>query len=645
MSKANGRRRLCELFRRRRRGSSCEWRAMVGVLENRSYLSTTFSGPTNYPGITTPTTIAVANFAGGSAGVAVAGYAPSTNVASVGVYLQSSGGFGTPTLYPFDGTPSGLAAGDFVNNGDQDFAAVDSSSNTLNVFLGDGAGNFSPGAGASLGGTAGDTALVGADFNEAGKVDIAAIDPGDNQVVTFTSSTGGEFDAGATVTVPSPIDLVAADFNRDGHADLAILSADGSVYIAINNGGGGFNAPVAYGLGSAGADSTSMVVADFGSDATPDLAILGSSATDGAASVMVLLNNGDGTFGAATVVATVPTNPVSILVGNFTGSGNTDLAVLDAEGGLTVIPGNGDGTFGATQTIFTNQLHVGAGAVAADFNGDGLTDIAYLDSSGGGFSELVNTTNGGLATPPATTSPIVPALPSSLPSGTFAAGQTVKPIKEVVTLTNSSKSTISGKTSITLTLSQTSGGAAADPVVATYSSNSLALKGGKSKTIPLKITSIPAGLDGSYYVRATVVDPSSESNAIASAARINIVPATIDLTGAFSSSPASATVGKPVALSFNVTNVGTIAAMGPLTVDVDTSSTAGIDSSSASFDVVTVKHIDLKPNGIAKIKVKKTATSGISSPFYVVVIVDPNDAYNDVDTTNNVFSSNAIAVL
>lgn len=618
---------------------------MIGVLESRTYLTTTFSGPTNFPGITSPTAIAVADFTSGTPGVAVEGYAPSSPTSPVvGVYLQSSGSFGTPTINPFGSltgaTASGVAAGDFLNNGDQDIAALDSSTNTLNVFLDDGQGDFSPGAGASLGGTPGDTALATADFNGDGKLDIAAVDPNDNQVVTFLSTTEGAFVAGATISIPSPIGVVAADFNGDNHPDLAILSSDGSVYIAINNGSGGFDAPVPYSLGAAGADPDSMVVGDLVSGGAPDLAVIGSTTAGGPASAIVLLNNGDGAFGAASVVGSVPTNPLSILAGNFTGSGHTDLAVLDAEGGLTVIPGNGDGTFGATQSIFTNQLKVGAAAVAADFNGDGLTDIAYLDSASGGFSELVNTSNGHGITP---TSPIVPTLLSPVPATTLVAGQKIKPIQEIVKLTNTSKSTIGGKVSVTLTLSKTTGGASGDPVVASYS-KSLVLKSGQSDTIHLQIKSIPAGLDGSYYVRATVVDPSSDTNSVASAAGVNVRPATIDLSGAFVSAPTSATVGKDAALTFSVTNLGTTSAVGPLTVDIDTSDTPAVDSSTTTFDVVTVKKIDLKPGGVTKIRVKKNVAAGLSSPFYFVAVVDPNNAYHDVDLANNVFSTPAITL-
>jgi hypothetical protein len=641
MAKANRQTRFHRLFSFRRCGATSARRPMIGQLESRTYLTTTFSGPTNFPGVSSPTAIAVGDFNNGTAGVAVEGYAPSASTTPVvGVYLQSSGAFGTPTLNPLSGAASGVAAGDFLNNGDQDIAALDSSTNTLNVFLGDGQGDFSPGAGASLGGTPGDTALATADFNGDGKVDIAAVDPNDDQVVTFISTSEGAFVAGATISVPSPIGVVAADSNGDNHPDLAILSSNGSVYIAINNGSGGFNAPVAYSLGAAGADPDSMVVANLVSGQAPDLAIVGSAA-NGAASAIVLLNNGDGTFGAATVAGSVPANPLSILAGNFTGSGHTDLAVLDAEGGLTVIPGNGDGTFGATQSIFTNQLKVGAAAVATDFNGDGLTDIAYLDSASGGFSELINTSNGHTITP---TSPIVPALLSPVPATTFVAGQKIKPIQEIVKLTNTSNSTISGKVSVTLTLSPTAGGAAGAPVVASYS-KSLVLKSGKNDTIHLQIKSIPAGLDGSYYVRAAIVDPSSDTNAVASATAIHVAPASIDLTGAFVSPPTSAAIGKDTVLTFSVTNLGTTAAVGPLTIDIDTSDAAHIDSSTATFDVVTIKKIDLKPGGDTKIHIKKAIAAGLPSPFYFVGVVDPNNVYHDVNLLNNVFATPAITLL
>ena len=129
MAKPNRRTLFHRLFSPRRSRAASAGRTMIGVLESRTYLTTTFSGPTNFPGITSPTAIAVADFTSGTPGVAVEGYAPSSPTSPVvGVYLQSSGSFGTPTINPFGsltgGTASGVAAGDFLNNGDQDIAAL-----------------------------------------------------------------------------------------------------------------------------------------------------------------------------------------------------------------------------------------------------------------------------------------------------------------------------------------------------------------------------------------------------------------------------------------------------------------------------------------------------------------------------------------
>jgi len=85
-----------------------------------------------------------------------------------------------------------------------------------------------------------------------------------------------------------------------------------------------------------------------------------------------LLNNGDGTFEAATPIVTEDTASI-ILAGDFTGSGNLDVAVLGSS--IEVFPGNGAGGFGAPQ--LTPLSEAPADAVAADFNGDHKTEIAF----------------------------------------------------------------------------------------------------------------------------------------------------------------------------------------------------------------------------------------------------------------------------
>ena len=84
----------------------------------------------------------------------VAGLAPGTGNFVIGIVLGNGNGtFAAPTLIPVDSAISAIAVGDFLGNGKLDIAVVDAGSPPqtgsyeISVFLNDGAGNFSQGAG------------------------------------------------------------------------------------------------------------------------------------------------------------------------------------------------------------------------------------------------------------------------------------------------------------------------------------------------------------------------------------------------------------------------------------------------------------------------------------------------------------------
>jgi hypothetical protein len=126
---------------------------------------------------------------------------------------------------------------------------------------------------------------------------------------------------------------------------------------------------------------------------------------DGSGHVNILLNNGDGTFHHGTTLD-IPHNVVahpigsplilsSVVVGDFTGNGKQDIAVLtfdnqfDPSGAFRgelafVYLGNGDGTFQAPipLNLPLDNLPVPSKIVAGDFTGNGREDLAVVSYVG-----------------------------------------------------------------------------------------------------------------------------------------------------------------------------------------------------------------------------------------------------------------------
>lgn len=324
--------------------------------------------------------------------------------------------------------PTGVAAGDFNNDGRPDVAVANSEDAGITIHLGDGAGSFGPSTAIPTGNVAfnvivgfldgdnnqdlvvtnygnepnmetGDVSiLLGngdgtftaaptllaqdqplasavADFNGDGDNDIVVCNYESMSISTFIGNGDGTFAAPTHITVgPRPHDVIAADLNSDGRVDLAVSNegfglGGGDACTLLGNGDGTFAEPRFF---TTGRNPRNADVADVNGDGILDM--LTGNFTTGDCSV--LLGNGDGTLG---------TNrefdfggvPLSIIVGDFNGDGRPDVAAADSgPNQVIVLPGVGDGTF--TPGI---GFAAGQGAIyldKADFNGDGKLDIAVV---------------------------------------------------------------------------------------------------------------------------------------------------------------------------------------------------------------------------------------------------------------------------
>lgn len=132
------------------------------------------------------------------------------------------------------------------------------------------------------------------------------------------------------------------DFNHDGKLDLALAEFRGeSLSILLGNGDGTFAPRRTYPTGPA---PVSVVVGDFNGDRNLDVAVVNSSSLVDA--VSIYLGNGDGTFSLATPLAT-DSSSRQVVVGDVNLDGKLDLMVTNFDssaGVVSVFLGNGDGT-------------------------------------------------------------------------------------------------------------------------------------------------------------------------------------------------------------------------------------------------------------------------------------------------------------
>ncbi|MET7785134.1 FG-GAP-like repeat-containing protein [Streptomyces sp900116325] len=242
-------------------------------------------------------------------------------------------------------------------------------------------------------GTGPNSVAVG-DFNGDGHVDLVTANASGTDTVSVLLNNGnGTFVAKTDYpTGTGPNSVAVGDFNDDGALDLVTSNINANTAsVFLNNGDGTFAARTDY---TTGVVPASVAVGDFNDDGAPDLV----TANEGAFSVSVLLNNGDGTFAAKTDYA-AGDFPVSVAVGDLNSDGRLDLVTANSGGTantVSVLLNNGDGTFGAKTDYTTGSFPLSV--AVGDFNG-GLPDLVTANASGNTVSVLLNTTGSGSAAP------------------------------------------------------------------------------------------------------------------------------------------------------------------------------------------------------------------------------------------------------
>jgi hypothetical protein len=279
---------------------------------------------------------------------------------------NGNGTFAVPTLNPVTGYVTGIAAGDFTNNGDPDIAVTSTSvnvssgatndgsaSNTLTIFSGDGLGDMTVAGSQNIDTTGTVDNVSVANLTTDGTLGLLV--GSTDGTVTVLPNIGGTFNTSAVATAAGGAGVTAVgDFNLDGIPDFVTangggLNSSNSVTVVPGAGSGTLSASQTLNVGS---DPVAVVVGDFNNDGKPDIA----TANEGDTTVSILLN---------TTAVTRVASTTTLTSDNLSAPAGSTVTLTATVNGVSVSPLPGESIPTGTVYFYDGSTLLGSSAIVA----------------------------------------------------------------------------------------------------------------------------------------------------------------------------------------------------------------------------------------------------------------------------------------
>ena len=303
---------------------------------------------------------------------------------TVGIFLgYGNGTFGSQNSYSsgFQSQPTSLELGDFNNDNYLDIVTTTSIGKYIGILLGYGNGTFAPVSIYITGGGSTSTCVGIGDLNNDKQLDIAVTSLNSDEVTVLYGFGDGKFFTGesySTGTGSGPISLAIGDFNNDSRLDLAISKYLASeIGVFLGHVSAGLVAIKTYSTGI-GSQPHAVAIDDFHDDGRADIIL----ANYGTNNVGILLGEGDGDMGDMITYSTgVGSAPCSIAVGDFNHDNRSDIVVANCgTDNITLLLGFRNGTFAIGVTYSTGIGSRPSTVAIADINNDNMMDIGVTNS-------------------------------------------------------------------------------------------------------------------------------------------------------------------------------------------------------------------------------------------------------------------------